>query len=89
MAVGNDNSLARLLGAIYTETFQRRPLNPNKPINRSTHNLWEMPVLDDLKTRLVTEAGMTFIYGPGGPSDEASSGVAGISGRYSFTATYG
>mgnify|MGYP003143759968 CR=1 FL=1 len=54
MAVDNEIALSRLLGRIYTEVFQRKPQNPNKPLNRGTHNPYEQIVTDALKSRLIT-----------------------------------
>lgn len=35
--VSQANSLAKVLGNIYTEVLQKKPVNPNAPINRTQH----------------------------------------------------
>ncbi len=82
MAVDNEIALSRLLGRIYTEVFQRKPQNPNKPLNRGTHNPYEQIVTDALKSRLITGTNV-FQWGPGGVGDETNGSPS--SARWSFT----
>lgn len=86
MPVNQDKALARLLGAIYTEVFQRRADNPNKPINRSAHSSYDLPIGDDLKSRLIPQANV-YVWGPGGVSDEVDGTPS--SARWGFTAVWG
>ena len=37
MAISNVNALSKMLGNIYTEVLQKKPANPNAPINRTQH----------------------------------------------------
>lgn len=81
------NALAKLIGLL-DENNRRDTDNPNKAIHKSSHQLSQQLVLDDLKTRL-TPSGVTHIWGPGGLSDEAGSGTDALSARWSFTAVWG
>ena len=82
--IEEDRVLSRLLGALYTEVFQRRTANPNKPLNRSSHLVQEQLVLDDIKTRLEPST-VTYVWGVSGVSDEAGSGIDNVAVRWSFT----
>jgi hypothetical protein len=83
MAVQEELALSRLLGALYTEVFQRKPANPNKPLNRGSHQAYEQSIEDSMKTRLLTDASITEVWGPSGSSDETDS--SNLSVRWSFT----
>ena len=72
MAVEEDLAFARLLGILYTEVFTRKTTDPNKPINRSSHQFWDQPISDDLKSVLSTATNV-YVWGPGGSSPEVDS----------------
>lgn len=71
MAVSDDLALARLLGILYTEVMQRKPADPNKPINRSTHTLYEQPMIDEVKAVEYTNTNL-WAWGPGGFSPQTN-----------------
>lgn len=86
MPRSDDLTLSRLLGELYTEVFQRKPHNPNKPTSRASHNISARPVSDALKTRLVTGTNV-YIWGPGGVSDETDGTPS--STRWGFSGVWG
>jgi hypothetical protein len=87
MAISDFNTLPRLIATLYTEVFQNKPDNPNKPINKGSHLVHEQLLTDAIKTRLEASGG-TYIWGPGGVSDEAATGGT-TSVRWSFTGIWG
>ena len=87
MPIPDENALPRLLGHLYTEVFQRKTANPNKPLNQSIHAPYEQVMSDSVKARL-DDRSITnnSIWGPGGISDELDTGgVENQSMRWSFT----
>ena len=84
--ISNDVTLARMMGLLYTEVFQRKPRNDNKPFNRGTHGLREQAISDAFKSRLVTGTNV-YIWGPGGVSDETDGTPS--SARWGFSGTWG
>tara|TARA_Y100000310_G_scaffold160685_1_gene160462 strand:- start:1301 stop:1570 length:270 start_codon:yes stop_codon:yes gene_type:complete len=86
--IEDDNVLSRLLGTLFTEVFQRKTADPNKPLNNAGHLVHQQLVLDEMKIRLEPHT-VTYIWGPGGLSDEAGSGSDALSARWSFTAVWG
>jgi hypothetical protein len=86
MPLADDLALSRLLGNLYTEVFQRKQSNPNRPLNRSSHQPEIQTVTDDLKGRLVLNTN-TFVWGPGGGSDETDNTPS--SARWIGTAVWG
>ena len=85
MAIDDDIALSRLIASIYTEVFQRKAANPNKPLNRSIHAAWEQPTDDANKTRLIAST-VVYQWGPGGFSDETN--ATPQSARWGFTAAW-
>ena len=63
----DDIELARLLGALYTEVFQRTVKEDNKPISQSIHNQDRVTMDEDVFGVLV-DADSTNVWGPGGLS---------------------
>ena len=86
MSVSNENALGKLLGEIYTQVFQKKPLNPNKPLNRSSHLSYDQIVSDEFRNTLDDSANI-FIWGPGGFSDEVDE--TPLSVRWGFTGVWG
>jgi len=82
----DDIELARLLGALYTEVFQRSVKEDNKPISQSTHNQDRLTIDEDVFGILVT-ASNTTLWGPGGLSHHLS--VTGIQGVWSEGGSWG
>ena len=80
--ISESRSLARLIGALYTEVFTRKPHQVNKPLNRSVHAIWEQGLSDALKTRDILSTNVSQ-WGPGGVSDETDGTPS--SARWSFT----
>ena len=73
--------LARLLGSLYTEVFQRSESNDNKPISQSTHNQDRMTIDEDVFAILVTATNET-LWGPSGISHHLNfSGIQGVWGE--------
>lgn len=89
MPVREDLAFARLLGSLYNEVFQRKPSNPNKPINRSSHHQDQQVVSDDVLATEVTNTNL-YIWGPGGSSPFTnSSGLYAEWGASITLATWG
>jgi hypothetical protein len=84
--VAEDFALAKLIGHLYTEVFQSKPQNPNKPINHGVHTAFHQHISDDFKSRLIPSSVVTK-WGPGGASDET--GISPSSARWGFTAVWG
>jgi len=83
----SDNiELARLLGSLYTEVFQRTVKEDNKPISQSMHNQDRMTIDEDVFGILVT-ATNTTLWGPAGVSHHLA--VTGIQGVWSEGGSYG
>jgi hypothetical protein len=82
----DDLELARLLGALYTEVFQRTVKEDNKPISQSTHNQDRMTIDEDVFGILVT-ASNTTLWGVAGVSHHLS--LTGIQGVWSEGGSYG
>ena len=76
--IGNDRALGRLLGLLYTEVFQKRPRNLNKPLNRSAHLTEDQPLSEEFKT-FFKDSTETYVYGPDFGHSADVSGVAGAS----------
>lgn len=81
MGLNDELALSRLLGAIYTEVFQKKPANPNLPLNNAVHNIEEQYVNDFAKSVVIPNS-VTYIWGPGGFSGEAPLPSVDISGRW-------
>ena len=89
MPVREDLAFARLMGSLYTEVFQRRPSNPNKPLNRSSHHVDTQITTDDLLATEVTNTNL-YVWGPGGASPFTnSSSLYGEWGPSITLATWG
>ena len=86
MAIGDEIALSKLIASIYTEVFQRRPSNPNKPLNTSNHPGYPQTMDDNVKAPLIAST-VVYQWGPGGFSDETN--ATPQSARWSFTATWG
>ena len=82
----DDIELARLLGALYTEVFQRTVKEDNKPISQSIHNQDRMTIDEDVFGILVT-ATNTTLWGPAGVSHHLT--LTGIQGVWSEGGSYG
>ena len=82
----DDIELARLLGALYTEVFQRTVKEDNKPISQSIHNQDRMTIDEDVFGILVT-ATNTTLWGPGGVSHHLT--LTGIQGVWNEGGSYG
>ena len=76
-------SLSKVIANIYTEVFARKPANPNTPINRTQHLRKDLVFRDDTKIREITIGSITFVWGPGGKSDETSGTPQSV--RWGFT----
>ena len=81
MGQNEELALSRLLGAIYTEVFQKKPSNPNLPLNNALHNVEEQYVSDSVRGIEIPTA-VTYIWGPGGASGEAPPATGDVSGRW-------
>lgn len=82
MAGTNDlQALARLLGLLYTEVFQRKANDPNKPLNQSNHIPDQLIILDTVKSVQIPD-NLTYVWGPAGTSGEAPATLFGY--RLSF-----
>ena len=79
-------TLARLIGNIYTEVFQRRPYNPNKRVHLGIHRVYEQPLSEKFKSRLIADANVDQ-WGPGGVSDETDGTPSAA--RWGFTGRWG
>ena len=92
MPASGDLALAKLIGYLYTEVFQKRPADPNKPLNRAMH-LPEVEVIADRDWAFgaVYTVNQNTVWGPGGQSDTTSDGGAGrpTACRWSFFGTWG
>lgn len=83
MAAPNDLlALAKLLGLLYTEVFQKKAGDPNKPLNQSSHIPDVQTILEDMKSVLIPNT-VTYIWGPGGTSGEAPIAGTDIATRWS------
>ena len=90
MPQGEDAALGHLLALLHEETFTRKPENDNKPINRPSSRQDQLVIGDSVKSRLYTDANVTYVWGMSGFSDEAvSATVANHSVRWSFTGVWG
>ncbi len=87
MPLADDNALAKLLGALYTEVFTRRPTNPNKPLNQSIHILEDQPILDNVKSVEIPNT-VTYQWGPAGTSGEAPVASTVAAARWSEIGTW-
>lgn len=86
MGISDDLAFAKMLGAIYTEVFQRSQSNPNKPLNVSAHSPWDQVILDDVKSLLSTSTNV-YVWGPSGTSDEVNATPS--SARWGMTGVWG
>ena len=87
MALDDSTELARIIGNIYTEVFQRKNADENTVIKKSVHNL-ETQGLSEETFTLQMSATTVHIWGPGGASDMIDSG-GNTSGRWGFGANWG
>lgn len=70
--------LARLLGTLYTEVFQRRVRQDNKPLSQSSHKLDRLTLDEDVFTVLTT-ATNTTLWGQSGVSHHIpANGIQGV-----------
>ena len=83
MAVPNDLlALSKLLGLLYTEVFQKKASDPNKPLNQSSHIPDLQIILDDIKS-VQTPNTVTYVWGAAGTSGEAPIASTDIATRWS------
>lgn len=87
MPISDDLALAKLLGALYTEVFAKKPSNPNKPLNQSAHLLQDQPIKDDTKSVLIPNT-VTYVWGTAGTSGEAPVASTDIATRWSEIGTW-
>ena len=82
-------ALSKTLGNIYTEVFQKKPSNPNAPINRTHHIREDFSIEHVHREQLITQSSVTCIWGNSttvGFSDQIQS--ASQATRWSFTGFY-
>ena len=87
--VSQANSLAKVLGNIYTEVLQKKPVNPNAPINRTQHLREDFAIEHVHHEQTITQSAVTCIWGDGvtvGFSDQMQSNSQAT--RWSFTGFY-
>ena len=88
MAAPNDLlALAKLLGLLYTEVFQKKASDPNKPLNQSSHIPDLQVILDDTKSVLIPNT-VTYTWGTNGTSGEAPIASTDIATRWSEIGTW-
>ena len=78
--------LARLLGQLYTEVFQRTVKEENKPISQSIHKQDRMTLKEDFFTVLTTATNKT-LWGQSGVSHHLT--VDSIQGVWSEGGSWG
>ncbi len=69
----DDRALHKLFGMLITEVFQKRPANPNKPLNRSAHLQHDIPMTEFVAHNVKVNT-TTYIWGPGGSSAYVDAG---------------
>lgn len=79
---GDLRALSRLLGLLYTEVFQKKANDPNKPLNQSSHIPEQQIILEDIKSVLIPNT-VTYVWGPEGTSGEAPIASTDIATRWS------
>ncbi len=75
-------ALSRLLGLLYTEVFQKKANDPNKPLNQSNHIPDLVPILEDVKSVQIPNT-VTYVWGPAGTSGETPVASTDIATRWS------
>mgnify|MGYP004453883493 CR=1 FL=1 len=78
--------LARLLGSLWTEVFQRTVKEENKPISKSSHKQDRMTLKEDFHTVLTTNTNKT-LWGVAGASHHLA--VDNIQGVWSEGGSWG
>ena len=63
-STGGINALTRLIGHLVTEVWSK-PSNPNKPLNRSLHQIEQQPIDEHILSLLDTATNI-YRWGPGG-----------------------
>lgn len=89
MAISNVNALSKMLGNIYTEVLQKKPANPNAPINRTQHLREDFSIEHVHHEQTITQSAVTCIWGNSttvGFSDQMQSTSQAV--RWSFTGFY-
>jgi hypothetical protein len=80
MTLQNELDLARLIGNIYTEVFQRRQADENSPIFKSANNIDSLEVSED-NFDVLHQNTAVWVWGISGSSDQTDS--AFMQGRWS------
>jgi len=65
---GDILELARLLGGLYTEVFQRKSQEENKPLSQSIHKQDRM-IIKEQDDQVLHTATNVYVWGPGGLSN--------------------
>lgn len=69
--IDHAGAFAKVMGEVFTEVFQKRPENPNTPINVTRHNYDDAVIGDDGRAKLLTLSAITYVWGAAGYSDES------------------
>ena len=73
--------LARLLGTLYTEVFQRKKPGDNKPLSKASHKQDRMTLKEDTFT-VLAESTAVYKWGQSGVSHHTTSGsIQGVWGE--------
>ena len=80
MPADSEIQLSKLISNLYTELFQRRATPENLILKKSTHNIEEVPLDEQLQSVLTTATNI-YVWGPSGSSDMVD--VSPTQGRWS------
>ena len=69
--IDHAGAFAKVMGEVFTEVFQKRPENPNTPINVTRHNYDDAVIGDDGRAKLLTLSAITYVWGAARYSDES------------------
>jgi hypothetical protein len=80
MTLQNELDLARLIGNIYTEVFQRKLADENSPIFKSANSIESLRISEDTFD-VLHQLASVWVWGPSGLSDQTDS--SSMQGRWS------
>lgn len=79
-------ALGRFLGYLASEVFQRSQANESKPLTFSVHDIYELPLDDNIKS-LKEASTNVYVWGTSGVSDEVDASPKSC--RWSFSGVWG